>query len=210
LAFCLNQGEEPDLERGVFLLCRTQYPQINLPAYSALLDEYAGDLRERLNLHATADQILPVINDYLFLERKFAGDELNLCDPENCYFNRVLDRRVGNHVTLGLLYLLLARRLHLPMVGIGLGLPDQFLCRYQSSLAEIYIDPLHGGRQLLKVECIKMVMQLQHRFDDSFLAPLSARRILLRICASLHRIYIQQKSLLQAERLKRYLVILAK
>src|SRR5665213_216852 len=30
LAFCLNQGEDFDLERGALLLARTQYPEINL------------------------------------------------------------------------------------------------------------------------------------------------------------------------------------
>jgi regulator of sirC expression with transglutaminase-like and TPR domain len=107
---------------------------------------------------------------------KFTGDEQNFYDPENSYFNCVLDRRkIGNPISLSLLYLLLARRLRLPMAGIGL--PGHFLCRFQSSRAEIYIDPFHGGRVLVKADCIKMVMQLQHRFDDSFLAPVSARRI---------------------------------
>src|SRR5580704_17986870 len=39
LAFCLNQGEDFDLEQSVLLLARTQYPGINLEAYSALLDD---------------------------------------------------------------------------------------------------------------------------------------------------------------------------
>ncbi len=208
LAFCLSQGEDFDLEHGVLLLCRTQYPQINLQAYSALLDDYAGELRERLDLHGPVDQIMRVLNDYLFRELKFSGDEQNFYDPENTYFNRVLDRRVGNPISLSLLYLLLARRLRLPMVGIGL--PGHFLCRFQSSRAEIYIDPFHGGRVLVKADCVKLVMQLQHRFDDNFLAPVSARRILLRMCANLHQVYTQQKSAPLAERLHRYLVALAK
>jgi regulator of sirC expression with transglutaminase-like and TPR domain len=63
---------------------------------------------------------------------------------------------------------------------------------------------------LVKADCVKMVMQLQQRFDDGFLAPLSARRILMRICANLHSIYTQQKAAPQAVRLQRYLVALAK
>ncbi|HTA30078.1 MAG TPA: transglutaminase-like domain-containing protein [Candidatus Cybelea sp.] len=208
LAFCLNQGEDFDLEQGVLLLCRTQYPDINLEAYSALLDSYAGDLRQRLDLNGLPEHIIRVINDYLYRELKFAGDEQNFYDPKNSYFNRVLDRRIGNPITLSLLYLLLARRLRLPMAGIGL--PGHFLCRFQSSRAEMYIDPFKGGRMLVKADCVKMVMQLQHRFDDSFLAPFSARRILQRICSGLHQVYIQQKSTHQAERLQRYLVALAK
>jgi regulator of sirC expression with transglutaminase-like and TPR domain len=208
LAFCLNQGEDFDLEQGVLLLCRTQYPRINLEAYSALLDNHAGELRQRLDLNGFPEHIIRVINDYLFRELKFTGDEQNFYDPAHSYFNRVLDRGVGNAISLSLLYLLLARRLRLPVAGIGL--PGHFLCRYQSSRAEMYIDPAKGGRVLVKADCVKMVMQLQHRFDDSFLAPFSSRRILQRICAGLHQIYTQQKSTLQSERLQRYLVALAK
>jgi regulator of sirC expression with transglutaminase-like and TPR domain len=208
LAFCLNQGEDFDLEHGVLLLSRTQYPLINIEGYSAVLDDYAGDLRERLDLNGPSDQILRVINDYLFHEQKFAGDEQNFYDPQNSYFNCVMDRRIGNPISLSLLYLLLSRRLRLPVVGIGL--PGHFLCRYQTSRTELYVDAFHGGRLLAKADCVKHVINLRQRFDESCLAPVSARRILLRICAQLHQIYTQQKSPVQIERLQRYLVALAK
>jgi regulator of sirC expression with transglutaminase-like and TPR domain len=208
LAFCLNQGEDFDLEQSVLLLSRTQYPDINTEAYSALLDEYAGDLRDRLDLNGDPSQILKVINDYLFRELKFTGDEHNFYDPDNSYFNRVMDRRTGNPISLSLVYLLLARRLHLPMAGIGL--PGHFLCRYQSSRAEVYVDAFRGGRLQTKADCVKHVVQLRQRFDESCLAPVSSRRILLRICANLHQIYTQRKSAEQVERLQRYLVALAK
>ncbi|HUD48758.1 MAG TPA: transglutaminase-like domain-containing protein [Candidatus Baltobacteraceae bacterium] len=208
LAFCLNQGEDFDLESGVLLLSRTQYPLINSEGYSAIMDDFAGDLRERLDLNGPADQILRVINEYLFRDKKFAGDEQNFYDPENSYFNCVLDRRIGNPISLSLLYLLVARRLRLPVVGVGL--PGHFLCRYQSSRAELYVDAFHGGRLLAKADCVKHVIQLRQRFDESCLAPVSPRRILLRICATLHQIYTQQKSPVQIERLQRYLVALAK
>src|SRR5260370_39674048 len=38
LAFCLEQGEELDLERGAWLLAHTQDPEINVAAYQALWD----------------------------------------------------------------------------------------------------------------------------------------------------------------------------
>jgi regulator of sirC expression with transglutaminase-like and TPR domain len=208
LAFCLNQGEDFDLEQGVLLLARTQYPLINIEAYSALLDDLAGELRERLDLSGEPEQILSVMGEYLFTEQKFLGDETNYFDPDNSYLNRVLDRRKGNKISLSVVYLLLARRLRLPVVGIGL--PDHFVCRYQSSRYEIYIDPFRRGRLLAKSDCVKYVVQLRHRFDESCLAPVSARRILLRLCAHLHQIYTHLKSPAQSERLQRYLVALAK
>ncbi len=208
LAFCLSQGEDFDLERGVLLLARTQYPDVNIEAYGALLDDFARDLRERLDLNGEAEQIMLGMDDYLFRDLKFMGDEKNYYDPDNSYFNRVLDRRLGNPMSLCIFYLLLGRRLRLPMAGIGL--PGHFLCRYQTSRAEIYIDAFHGGRLLTKSDCIRHVVQLRQRFEDSCLAPVSSRRILLRICASLHQIYTQKKAPEQMERLQRYLVALAK
>jgi regulator of sirC expression with transglutaminase-like and TPR domain len=208
LAFCLNQGEDFDLEQSALLLSCTQYPNINPEAYSALLDDYAGELRERLDLNGDPGQILRIINEYLFRELKFTGDEHNFYDPDNSYFNRVMDRRAGNPISLSLVYLLLARRLHLPMTGIGL--PGHFLCRYQSSRGEIFVDAFRGGCLMTKADCIKRVLQLRQRFDESCLAPVSSRRILLRICANLHQIYTQRKSADQVERLQRYLVALAK
>jgi hypothetical protein len=72
------------------------------------------------------------------------------------------------------------------------------------------VDAFHGGRLLAKADCVKHVINLRQRFDESCLAPVSSRRILLRICAQLHQIYTQQKSPVQIERLQRYLVALAK
>lgn len=209
LAFCLNQGEDFDLEHGVLLLSRTQFPEINAEAYSAMLDSYAGDLQDRLDLNGDPVQILKIINEYLFRELKFTGDEHNFYDPDNSYLNRVLDRRIGNSISLSLVYLLMARRLHLPMTGIGLP-GHHFLCRYQSSRIEVYVDAFRGGRFLTKADCVKHVVQLRQRFDESSLAPVSSRRILLRICASLHQIYTQRKLSEQSDRLQRYLVALAK
>src|SRR6266496_5115822 len=47
LAFCLSQhGEDLDVEQGSWLLAQTRYPDINVTAYQALFDSYAGDLRK--------------------------------------------------------------------------------------------------------------------------------------------------------------------
>ena len=45
-------------------------------------------------------EVLETINDYLFAELGFSGNEKNYYDPENSYLNRVLDRRTGNPINL--------------------------------------------------------------------------------------------------------------
>lgn len=208
LAFCLKHGEEFDLEEGIWLLALTQYPEINVEAYRALLDHFVSELRERIDFNETHKEILTTINNYVFDELGFSGDEENYYDPQNSYLNRVIDRRKGNPINLSLLYLLLARRLQLPMAGIGL--PGHFICRYQSTSDEIYVDAFHHGKFLTKADCIQYLVSGSHGLQDEFLAPVSTRRMLMRICSNLHQIYSQMELAEETTRLQRYLVALAR
>src|SRR6266446_1642036 len=63
LAFCLKHGEELDLEQGAWLLAQTRSPDINVEAYQALLDSYAGELQERLDFDTEPKSMLTTINE---------------------------------------------------------------------------------------------------------------------------------------------------
>lgn len=208
LAFCLKHGEDFDLEHAAWLLAQTQYPDINTGAYEALLDSYANELRERLDFGGEAKQILGTINSYLFHELGFAGNDENYYDPQNSYLNRVIDQRKGNPINLCLLYILLARRLRLPIAGIGL--PGHFLCRYQSIAGELYIDAFNGGKFLSKADCVQYLVRGKHSRNEDYLAPTNPRRILLRICGNLHQIYLRLELVEETTRVQRYLVALAR
>ncbi|MGB7769322.1 MAG: transglutaminase-like domain-containing protein [Verrucomicrobiia bacterium] len=208
LTFCLNHGEEFDLESASWLLAQTQFPEINVEAYQALLDGYANALRERTDRHGRAGAVLGKINDYIFDELGFKGNEQHYYEPDNSYLNRVLDRRTGNPITLCLFYMLLARRLRLPITGIGL--PGHFICRHQSASGEIYVDVFNRGRLLTKADCVHYLVRGNYDLREEYLAPVSPRRILLRICSNLHQIYLELGLQDDATRVQRYLVALAR
>jgi regulator of sirC expression with transglutaminase-like and TPR domain len=208
LGFCLQHGEEFDLEEGAWLLAQTRYPDINPEGYGALLDSYARELDRRLSFTSETKEALTTINDYLFEELGFAGNEENYYDPESSYLNRVLDRRKGNPINLCLLYILLARRLRLPIAGVGL--PGHFICRYQSTEQEIYLDTFNRGKFLTKADCVHYLQQGNFSVRDDYLAPVSPRRLLLRICGNLHQIYEHLETADEATRLQRYRVALSR
>jgi regulator of sirC expression with transglutaminase-like and TPR domain len=208
LNFCASRGEDLPLEEGVWRLARTQYPEINVTAYEALLDAFAAVLRTRIESSAGVEETIGTINHYLFEELAFAPNETDYYDPENSYLNRVIDGRRGNPISLCTLFLLLSRRLKLPVTGIGL--PGHFVCRYQTTRAEIYVDAFNRGKLLTKADCIKYLLHTHHGLEEGYLAPVSPRRILLRMCANLHQIYLKKGQAEETARLQRYLVALAK
>jgi regulator of sirC expression with transglutaminase-like and TPR domain len=208
LAFCLSRGEDLDLEYGTWLLAQTQYPEINVSAYQAILDGYVIELRERLTGCYGPEKILAITNQYLFAELGYAGNEQDYYEPENSYFNRVIDRRLGNPISMCLLYLLVGRRLRFPLVGIGM--PGHFVCRFQTPSAELFVDAFNRGKILTKADCIKYLLQSGHGYLEGYLAPVSPRRMLLRMCANLHQIYVDMEQSDQTSRLQRYIVALSK
>jgi regulator of sirC expression with transglutaminase-like and TPR domain len=208
LSFCLTEGNDLNTEQGAWLLAQTEYPSINIEAYQALFDSYAGELLERVDLRADADQILAAFNDYIFDVLRFKGNEENYYDPENNYLNRVLDRRTGNPINLCLVYMMLARRLRLPVTGIGL--PGHFICRYQTSSEEYYIDVFNRGKIWTKANCVQYLLYRNYTVRDEYLAPINSRRMLLRVCGNLHQIYQHLEMTEQTTRIHQYLVALAK
>jgi regulator of sirC expression with transglutaminase-like and TPR domain len=208
LQFCRRNGEDLDLEEAVGWLARTRYPEANHEAYGALLDTWASELRERIDPRATAQETLAVFNRFFFEELSFSGNDHYGYEPECCYVNRIVDKRSGNPIGLCAIYLFLARRLRLPITGIGL--PGHFVCRYQSSTAEVYIDCFRKGVFLTKADCIKYLLQANYGLAEGHLAPISAKRILLRMCNNLVNTYGHLEMTQEAARVQRYVAALSR
>lgn len=207
LAFCLNHGEDLDLERGMGLLCRTRYPQANLEAFAAQLDQMAIDLRVRSMTQIAPQQRVLTVTQYLFNEIGFHGNPQYETDPESCYFNRIMERHTGNPIGLCAILILTCRRLGLPVAGVGL--PGHFVCRLQTPTVEHYIDCFNQGRFLTKADCVQYLHATNHGLDEGYLSPVSTRRILMRMCANLQQTYLRLEDEEEALRMKRYLVALA-
>jgi len=208
MAYCLQSEEQLDLETGAWLLARTQYPEINPTAYRALLDDYAGELREWLALSNPQERLLTRINEFIFTQLSFTGNMENYYDPENSFLNRVLDRRTGNPISLSLVYILLTQRLGLPVCGIGL--PGHSLCRYLSELEEVYVDTFNLGKLLTRADCMEHLARCHHGGREEYLKPMSERRMLARMCGNLEQIYLELKQTDDAARVQRYLFALTR
>jgi regulator of sirC expression with transglutaminase-like and TPR domain len=208
LEYCRRNGEDLDLEEAVGWLARTRYPEVNGEAYSALLDTWASELGERIDPRGTAQETLALVNRFFFEELSFSGNDHYGYEPESCYVNRIVDKRSGNPIGLCAVYLFLARRLRLPIAGIGL--PGHFVCRYQSSTAEIYIDCFRKGVFLTKADCVKYLLQANYGLAEGHLSPVSAKRILLRMCNNLVNTYGHLEMTHEAARVQRYIAALSR
>ena len=67
-------------------------------------------------------------------------------DPKNSFLNEVMERKRGIPITLSVLYMEVAQRIGLPLLGVGF--PGHFLVKYIDDEQEIVIDPFNDGEVL--------------------------------------------------------------
>jgi regulator of sirC expression with transglutaminase-like and TPR domain len=193
-----------DLETGAFLLARFHYPELDVSAYTATLDRMADELRERLARlggRETASELRRFLHD----ERGFKGNVEAYNDPENVFLNRVLDRRVGIPTSLACIYLLLGRRLGVPLEGVNL--PLHFLVRWADAAGETFIDAFARGRFLTRTDCRDFLRAGGFEAKPEFLGPATDRQILSRLVRCLIASFRSCGAQRAAERYERCLAI---
>jgi regulator of sirC expression with transglutaminase-like and TPR domain len=194
--------EQPDLEEGCLLLSRFAYPEMESEVYQGLLDAMAEELRVVVKHERWPDGVIRVLNHYLFTEKGFHGNTVHYYDPDNSYLTRVLDRRVGIPITLSALYLLLARRLDLPIVGIGM--PSHFLVQCEVPGHDLFIDPFNGGQLLTKAECAAFLINSGYGFKEQYLQPATDQEMLVRMMRNLIYIYGERQESRKVRWLSRF------
>ena len=157
-------------------------------AYADRIDQMASDLAPRTSAGDHPIWVTRTLNAYLFKEQGFVPGAV--LDPDNSFINRVLDRKIGIPITLSALYLLVGRRLGLPLYGVGM--PGHFIVKYHDEDAEVFLDPYSGGRVITKNECREIVHRLGHPFSEEDLAPTPDRDILIRMINNLLHIYLSK------------------
>jgi regulator of sirC expression with transglutaminase-like and TPR domain len=197
------------LEDAMFLLAFYGYPDTISDNYKMILDKMAMDIENLIYQKDYANSspidIINVFNEYLFDEKGFMGNTDNYYDSDNSYMNKVIDRKTGIPVTISVLYLLLAKRLNLPIFGINL--PSHFIIKYQDTKEEFYIDPFNKGIVISKTEAVHFLEQLGISKDDfnsiPFLKIAEDKEIFLRVLTNLINLYEKQNDTLRATQLKR-------
>lgn len=190
----IHQADDQiDLARAALYLAQEDYPELDVEEYLNALDTMAAELADQLPAEPYPLRIIRQINQYLFEDLKFVGNEGNYYDPRNSFLNEVLDRRTGIPITLSLVYLEVARRVDFPMVGIGM--PGHFLIRPDREEMEIFVDPFHKGEILFLDDCKERIAKLfkaQMPFQPEFLNAIGPRHFLARMLGNLKLIYLDK------------------
>jgi len=221
---------DPDLAVAALMIARVEYPALNASLYLEQLDAIGEEARRRVDEAPAAAADAPpevdpdryakvmALNEYLFGEMRFVGNEMHYEDPRNSFLNEVLERRTGIPITLALIYMEVARRAGLPVEGVNF--PGHFLLRCPARhglpyAEDLIIDAFHGGalisRELLQRRYDARSPFHDHlgdpsRIESRLLPHATKQQILARMLLNLKRVYVRMLSFPQARDITELLI----
>lgn len=182
--------EEMNLEEGVLLIGKYGYPQIDMRTFSDLLNFFASELQGRLDFADPPEEIATKVGKYFSEEKGFSGSEIDYYDGDYHYINKVIETKKGVPISLSVIYLLVLKRLNLPVKGIGM--PGHFIIRYEFGTKQILADPFHAGKILSLEDCKSYLIRMGYAFSSEYLDPVSDKQILERMMRNLILVFEKQ------------------
>jgi regulator of sirC expression with transglutaminase-like and TPR domain len=189
-----------DLGRAALAIAESEYPRLDTTAYLARIDELAIAVTKHLTgAESAPHRSIAALNYVLFQQCAFRGNRDDYFDAKNSFLNEVIDRRIGIPITLSVLYMEVARRIGLPLLGVGF--PGHFLVKYLDDREEIIIDPFNGGDIRTPDSLQQLLAGLYGKpvaLSPQLLDPVTKRQILRRMLNNLKFVYLRQRDFVKA------------
>ncbi len=156
------------------------------------MDALAKPLRLSLDSTKTPTYLISMLNEYLFHQCGFTGDDEDYYNPKNNFLNEVIDKKSGIPITLSIIYSEIAKYVGLDLKMVGF--PGHVLVKYNE---EIIIDPFSGGIRL-GIDDLQDILDRsfdgQVEFIPEFLNDITQEDILVRMARNLKNSYAQSFS----------------
>jgi regulator of sirC expression with transglutaminase-like and TPR domain len=182
-----------DLAHAALLVAAEEQPALDVEHYRARLFELG--LAARAFVAARSWEPVDALNEFVFRELGFVGNQASYYDPRNSLLPYVIDERRGIPITLSVVYMELGRRAGLEVEGIGL--PGHFIVRVRAESARgeetRLVDPFN--RRAISVDdCQELLDSLyggQVALTEAHLRASTNREILARVLRNLKAVHAQ-------------------
>lgn len=191
-------GPKPDdqipIGEAALALALLDCGDIDPAPYRAHLQEIADEAGETAGAQTSLAARIDALNRTIAGRHGYRGDRDSYDDLANANLIKVIDRRRGFPVALGILYLHAAQANG--WRATGLNFPSHFVIALDQELRSTVIDPFNGGREC--DEAALMALIGGQKLRREFVSPSSTRDVLIRLQNNIKSRHLQAGRLDQA------------
>lgn len=179
---------ECELLYGALLVAKYQYPEIQTVAALQEIERIRRNIWLEMNSYMTSLEQVKIVESILYNYYKIRGGEIAYDQPNEFMLHKVIESKKGNAITTGILYLLMAELLDLPVRAINL--PRQFVLGWfsQQSLYDkdftnpsenikFYIDP-NSGVAFSHKDVELYLKRISVPLNPAYFKPMDNKRII--------------------------------
>ncbi|OOG78091.1 transglutaminase family protein [Algoriphagus sp. A40] len=170
--------EDRDLLTGLWILNTYQYPDLDFAKLNAEMHQIYFEVWTSFKNDLQPYDQIRIINNVLFNTLRFSANTKNFHSPANSMLATVLDTKKGNPISLCSIYLLVAKKLGLPIYGVNL--PNLFVLTYKSAEITFYINAFNKGLIFSRQDIFNYLEHLKIEPKDNFFEPCAHLDIILR------------------------------
>ena len=138
-----TKDEDVCLAEAALALAAMNDDEADLDHYREHLAGIAHAVALKVPRARTVTERVELLNEVIVDQERYCGDTAAYDDLDNANLMRVIDRRRGLPVALGIIYLDIAHRMS--WNATGLNFPGHFLIRVEDSGGRVIVDPFEGG-----------------------------------------------------------------
>ena len=177
------------IEKCLKLAQILEYPELDISKYIQKIHELGNSLKLKIGTGKNSTYLISMLNEYLFEECGFLGNEEDYYDPGNSFLNVVLDKKTGIPITISIIYSEIAKYIGLDLRIVGF--PGHVIVKYKD---EIILDPFYHGI-LLTIEDLEENLNRNFgedvEFIPEYLNEATTEQLLARLLRNLKNAYTQ-------------------
>lgn len=174
--------EHIDIGEAALALAALDRPGVRLGWYRGHLADLAREVGEAAVGATTLQARIGALQAVIAERYGYTGDALTYDDLQNANLIRVIDRRKGLPVSLGILYIHAGRAQGWDIAGLNF--PGHFLVGMMCAGQRGIMDPFNAGRSVNAAELRALLKQSvgeEAEIDPDYYEPVSTRDVLMRL-----------------------------
>lgn len=192
-----KEFHQDDLLAGLIQIAKYGHPNLDEEGIKQAILEMVEAVKSNLNEDATPEEIVHTLNQVILYDFGFNGNIRNYSGINNSFINKVIENKISNPIGLSILYLLVAKELDIPLVGINS--PGHFILGFVADeftkddiadgsvidFVRFYVDPFNNGQIIQPEDYDKWLLQVPYKLEDKKYLPATNMSVIQRVMNNL-------------------------